>query len=203
MRGAEIIAGHASGPSRRGQPVGDYQMASWSLTHLSPPAALRARPQSPPGEDFLYKPISRARLRRARPSGLDRVQTRERECMKGLRDTVYGHTPSQTACGQLADSGGGRPAAPLRAEALRARRRRVSRPVPASRRSPPQRIQVHRDRENRPGRPPNAERANCRAKGHRGQAGSPRIVRSGPSSVKGTRRSFLTAPQKGSLGSHP
>src|SRR6516225_4447543 len=96
-------------------------MASWSLTHLSPPAALRARPQSPPGEDFLYKPISRARLRRARPSGLDRVQTRERECMKGLRDTVYGHTPSQTACGQLADSGGGRPAAPLRAEALRAR----------------------------------------------------------------------------------
>jgi hypothetical protein len=57
--------------------------------------------------------------------------------------------------GQLADSRGGRPAAPLRARALRARRRRqVSRPAPAGSQSPPQRTQVHRDRENPPGRLP-------------------------------------------------
>jgi hypothetical protein len=36
--------------------------------------------------------------------------------------------------------------------------------------------------------------------GHRGRTGTPRIVRGGPSSVKGTRGSFLTAPQKGSSG---
>jgi hypothetical protein len=34
----------------------------------------------------------------------------------------------------------------------------------------------------------------------RQRAGTPRIVRAGPSSVKGTRRSFLTASQKRSLG---
>jgi hypothetical protein len=34
-------------------------------------------------------------------------------------------------------------------------------------------------------------------------AGTPRIVRAGPSSVKGTRRSFLTAPQKRSSGPRP
>src|SRR5262245_41293677 len=35
---------------------------------------------------------------------------------------------------------------------------------------------------------------------HSDQAGTPRIVRVGPSSVKGTRRSFLTASQKRSSG---
>jgi hypothetical protein len=35
---------------------------------------------------------------------------------------------------------------------------------------------------------------------HSPRAGTPRIVRTGPSSVKGTRRSFLTAPQKRSSG---
>ena len=37
-------------------------------------------------------------------------------------------------------------------------------------------------------------------KGHSHRAGTLRIVRVGPSSVKGTRRSFLTAPQKRSSG---
>jgi hypothetical protein len=48
--------------------------------------------------------------------------------------------------------------------------------------------------------PPSTCRACCRVKGHGDHAGTPRIVRGGPSSVKGTRRSFLTTPQKGSSG---
>ena len=39
-----------------------------------------------------------------------------------------------------------------------------------------------------------------REKGHADRAETPRIVRGGPSVVKGTRRSFLTASQKGSSG---
>ena len=51
-----------------------------------------------------------------------------------------------------------------------------------------------------PGRHARAECADRRAKGHSHRAGTPRIVQVGPSSVKGTRRSFLTASQKGSSG---
>jgi hypothetical protein len=51
-----------------------------------------------------------------------------------------------------------------------------------------------------PGRHAHAERADRRAKGHGHRAGTPRIVRVGPSSVKGTPRSFLTASRKGSPG---
>ena len=50
---------------------------------------------------------------------------------------------------------------------------------------------------------PVASRQVCRSPGERSQLtgdGTPRIVRAGPSSVKGTRRSFLTAPQKRSPG---
>ncbi len=39
-----------------------------------------------------------------------------------------------------------------------------------------------------------------RWKGHSDGSGTPRIVRAAPSTCKGTRRSFLTAPQKGSSG---
>jgi hypothetical protein len=101
--------------------------------------------------------------------------------------------------GQLADSGR-RPAAPLRAGALRARRRhQVSRPAPAGRQSPPQRTRCTATaRTDRAVPVRRARRLPC--EGHRDGAGSPRIVRSGPSSVKGTRRSFLTASQKGSPG---
>jgi len=51
-----------------------------------------------------------------------------------------------------------------------------------------------------PGRHARAECADRHVKGHNHQAGTPRIVQVGPSSVKGTRRSFLTASQKGSSG---
>ena len=51
-----------------------------------------------------------------------------------------------------------------------------------------------------PGRHARAECADRRAKGHSHRAGTPRIVQVGPSSVKGTPRSFLTASQKGSSG---
>ena len=51
-----------------------------------------------------------------------------------------------------------------------------------------------------PGRHARAECADRRAKGHSHRDGTPRIVQVGPSSVKGTRRSFLTASQKGSSG---
>ena len=51
-----------------------------------------------------------------------------------------------------------------------------------------------------PGRHARAGCADRRAKGHSHRCGTPRIVRVGPSSVKGTPRSFLTASQKGSSG---
>ena len=62
----------------------------------------------------------------------------------------------------------------------------VTSPVPrqASRTRPPYSRQVHRS----PG------------EGHSRWAGTPRIVRVGPSTRKGTRRSFLTASQKASSG---
>jgi hypothetical protein len=72
-------------------------------------------------------------------------------------------------------------------------------------RTPPQRA----PRRNAPWAcAPRAGRAGCRApgvpiaglKGHKRRAGTPRIVRVGPSTRKGTRRSFLTASQKASSG---
>ena len=51
-----------------------------------------------------------------------------------------------------------------------------------------------------PRRHARAECADRRAKGHSHRAGTPRIFQVGPSSVKGTPRSFLTASQKGSSG---
>ena len=51
-----------------------------------------------------------------------------------------------------------------------------------------------------PGRHGRAECADRRAKGDSHRDGTPRIVQVGPSSVKGTRRSFLIASQKGSSG---
>ena len=50
----------------------------------------------------------------------------------------------------------------------------------------------------RPSRSRRVRRSPC--EGHSHRAGTPRIVQVGPSSVKGTRRSFLTASQKGSSG---
>jgi hypothetical protein len=72
-----------------------------------------------------------------------------------------------------------------------------TRPQPAPRRNAPW---VTRS-ASWPGGSSRARCAGRRMKGHRRRAGTPRIVRVGPSSVKGTRRSFLTAPQKRSSGS--
>jgi hypothetical protein len=85
------------------------------------------------------------------------VQTREHERIKGLRDAVYGHTPSRARSRAARRLRSGWPAAPSRAEALGARRRRqVSRPAPAGSQFPPQRAPDDRDRTNLPGRPPRA-----------------------------------------------
>ena len=53
-----------------------------------------------------------------------------------------------------------------------------------------------------PGRHVHVECADRCAKGHSHWAVTPRIVQAGPSSVKGTPRSFLTASQKGIFGTH-
>ena len=90
--------------------------------------------------------------------------------------------------------GGGSFRRALRAEALRRDELpRTAAPAPAAagpRRHAP--MPHHTSRA----RPSRADCAHRRAKGHSHRAGTPRIIRVGPSSVKGTRRSFLTASQK-------
>ena len=87
----------------------------------------------------------------------------------------------------------------LRTEALRPRRLpRTASPV--TDRRGPRRISLPRPPAPRPGRWRRVECADRRMKDHSHGAGTPRIVRVGPSSVKGTRRSFLTASQKRSSG---
>jgi hypothetical protein len=110
-----------------------------------------------------------------------------------------------TACGQDEGSlaAGGGAAWPAASSAIAHRRG----PLPAAPmpRTPPQ----HAPHRYAPwvtrsaswlGRSSRARCAGRRAKGHRHRAGTPRIVRLGPSSVKGTPRSFLTASQKRSSG---
>ena len=87
----------------------------------------------------------------------------------------------------------------LRAEALRRDELpRTAAPAPAA--AGPRRHARCRATRAGPGRHARAECADRRAKGHSHRDGTPRIVQVGPSSVKGTRRSFLTASQKGSSG---
>jgi hypothetical protein len=79
-----------------------------------------------------------------------------------------------------------------------ARRCRAAAPAPAAagpRRHAP--MPRHTSR-TRPSRSHRVRRSPC--EGHRHRDGTPRIVRVGPSSVKGTPRSFLPASQKGSSG---
>jgi hypothetical protein len=67
------------------------------------------------------------------------------------------HAEARRDRGQLADSGTGGLPRPCRAGAPQAwRRHKVSRPASAGRQFPPQRTPIHRNRENRPGRPPRA-----------------------------------------------
>jgi hypothetical protein len=102
-------------------------------------------------------------------------------------------SPGSRRCGAAASL------APFRAAALRARRLpRTASPAPAAA-SP---------RRNAPDAAPNEQARPSRSRevrpspyeGHSHRAGTPRIVRGGPSTRKGTRRSFLTAPQKASSG---
>jgi hypothetical protein len=87
----------------------------------------------------------------------------------------------------------------LRAEALRRDELpRTAAPAPAAvgpRRHA--RMPRHTSRA-RPSRSRRVRRSPC--EGHSYRAGTPRIVQVGPSSVEGTRRSFLAASQKGSSG---
>ena len=140
---------------------------------------------------------SRAHLRRATPTaGTGYVSWREQpgEEQSGLvtGDKRQG-SPGSRRCGAAAFAAPfGRK--PYGATICRARLPR-HRPQPGPAVTP-------RCRATRagPGRHARAECADRRAKGHSRRAGTPRIVQVGPSSVKGTPRSFVTASQKGSSG---
>ena len=144
---------------------------------------------------------SRAHLRRARPTGLAdlakdaRDEHGERERAGQRRAVAAGDVGTPAV--------GGGAAWPASSRAIAHRRGPL--PVAPMPRTPPQ----HTPRRNAPwvmrsaswpGRSSRARCANRQAKGHRHRAGTPRIVRVGPSSVKGTRRSFQTASQKRSSG---
>jgi hypothetical protein len=90
-------------------------------------------------DNFLYvfkgTPSGRARL-----SGPGHVQTWKRECIERIARSGVRTMPQAGGVAGTAPTPGGRPAAPCRAGALRARRRhQVSTPAPAGRQSPPQR----------------------------------------------------------------
>jgi hypothetical protein len=88
----------------------------------------------------------------------------------------------------------------LRAEALRRDELpRTAVPAPGRSRVPAVTPRCGATRAG-PGRHARVECADRRAKGHSQRVGTPPSVQVGPSSVKGTRRSFLTASQKGSSG---
>ena len=143
-----------------------------------------------------FSTASRAHLRRATPTaGTGNASWREqpgRESGRGTGDKRHG-SPGSHRCGAAASVAPfGRK--PCGATSCRARLPR-HRPqwVPAV---------TPRCRATQAG-PCRHARAGCadhRAKGHSHRAGTPRIVQVGPSSVKGTPRSFLTASQKGSSG---
>jgi hypothetical protein len=153
------------------------------------------------GEDFLYKPIKGTPSARqaVRPWPSVDAGTREhrgscaswREDSASSRGGSAGTAPTPGRAASRALTGGNPPgAAPPPGSAGP-----HSQAVPAATQP-----RCTAARENRPGRRPRARSTGCRAKGHMNRAGTPRIVRDGPSSVKGTRRSFLTAEQKGSPG---
>ena len=88
--------------------------------------------------------------------------------------------------------------APYRAEAHgRAELPRPAAPVTGRVRYPPYRPMPRPAARTRPS---GTRELRDRRKGHQHEDGTPRIVRAAPSTRKGTRRSFLTAPQKGSSG---
>ena len=169
----------------------------------SPPCSLPGVPPEAPArccDNFLYGFKGAPSARQA-----DRPRPR---LAKDAQD-VYGGREQAGQCRAVAARGGGdsrrrwRAAWPTSSCAIAHRRG----PLPAAPmpRAPPQ----HAPRRNAPwvtrsaswpGRSSRVRCADRRTKDHSHGAGTPRIVRVGPSSVKGTRRAFLTASQKRSSG---
>ena len=129
------------------------------------------------GEDFLYDHQGHAFGAPGRP-GLAEFRrgnaSASRHCARRRGDQ-----PELGSGGQLADSGQ-RPAAPCRAEALRARRRRQgSRPAPAGRQYPPQRIPGDREPQELTG-PSSSRRAFSRRAKITGKVVCPRFAAGAP-----------------------
>jgi hypothetical protein len=141
-----------------------------------------------------FSTVSRAHLRRAGPDGPGREQRGRTRAIKGEERPGWARhrqlrfnrgSGRRGAAASLAPSGRkpyGAAAAELSFPGDRPQA------VPAV---PPR----CRSRQQRPSRHPRARCADRREKDHIHRAGTPRIVRVGPSTRKGTRRSFLTAPQ--------
>ena len=111
------------------------------------------------------------------------------------------HARARRVGRQLADAGaGGLPRPPGRKPSGRGAAAMSAGPHPQAGSSRRYAYPMTATALNWPGRSPCARCPDRRAKGHGDQAGTPRIIRGGPSSVKGTRRSFLNASQKGSSG---
>ena len=164
--------------------------------HQSSPGSANARSNRPHRAVTTFSTASRAHLRRAAPTaGTGYASWREQPGERAARGPVIsgkGRRGLAVAGRQLSPRpSGGSPTA--RRAAPHGLPRHRPQPVPAV---------TPRRRATRagPGRHARAECADSRAKGHSHRAGTPRIVQVGPSSVKGTRRSFLTASQKGSSG---
>jgi hypothetical protein len=142
---------------------------------------------------------SRAHLRRATPDGQDLGYASMREQPRESRAAgmTGGRRPGLPGISPLP---GGSFARVLRTRALRTRRLPSTAPPPPAATGPRRNVPDTARHELVSAVMRRARCADRRAKGHRHRAGTPRIVRAGPSSVKGTRRSFLTALQKRSSG---
>ena len=141
---------------------------------------------------------------KARRAGLcpAQVTRRDAEVTQGSGDLAGGESWRKPARGSRGRANSGAAACrALRAEAHRARRcRRLAAPAPRRRPVPPQRAHDDRARADWPGGPARAGCADRRGSGHSNGPGRRASSGAAPSSVKGTRRSFLTASQKGSSG---
>jgi hypothetical protein len=166
--------------------------------YLPAPVALSGSPQRPV---TTFSTASRARLRRARPGrARPKSRARTRKSEAGIASWSGGEPPEPGGQRRDAPTPGRQPAAPYGREPTGRGGAAGRQPRPPRRRYRLQRAHSDRVGASWPGRRSDAVRADSHEKDHRRWAGTPHIVRRGPSSVKGTRRSFLTAPQKGSSG---
>jgi hypothetical protein len=169
---------------------------------------LRRRDVTHSGDEQLVAPVPHACLfdfsdrLQGRTSGAPRLRpepaTRAGAGTEGRSGRETGDerqgSPGPRRCGAAAFAAPFGPK-PYGATSCRARLSR-HRPQPVPRRNAP--MSHHTSRTCRRA---HARCADRRMKTTATRAGTPRIVRDGPSSVKGTPRSFLTASQKGSSGS--